>query len=266
MLSIMIVDDDTLSLKLLEQCCRLTGKGQIVGLYTSPLEALQYMQTNGGIDVALLDINMPEMNGLELGKALRAINPQLILGFVSAEKKYCASAMAMMADDFMLKPYSIDRLEWLMDKALLLQPRLYRAALRVRTFGQFEVWAHGKRVHFSNAKGRELLALCIDRNGEAVNMDEAMELLWPGEPMDERLQMRYRKAILDTRNALAPYGLRQVLETRRRCCRIIPEMMQCDYFDFIKGIADEHTSRFKEHLKEFSWAEQTIGKMHSLLC
>ena len=261
MVKTMIVDGCQFSLGQLKEWCRLTGKAEVVGAYTAPRRALEQLHREE-VELALVDMDGPGVAGLEW--ELRQIKPRMVVMCLSREEGRCIQAMRARADDFLFKPYGKAEVEQLIDKALLLRGRLNMRILRVQTFGQFEVWAGQDRVHLSNAKSRELLALCVDRRGEAVSMEEAIDMLWPGEPLDERVKKRYRRAILDIRKALSHYGAAQALQTQRKVCRVAPEMLQCDYFDFLNGKSGPFPGKPWDYMKEYSWAEATAGKLYGL--
>ena len=77
----------------------------------------------------------------------------------------------------------------------------------IRTFGRFDVFVAATLIHFPNAKSKELLALCVDRRGSGVTMEEAIGLLWPDTPYDEKAKRRYRKAIMMLHHTLNMHGI-----------------------------------------------------------
>ena len=87
----------------------------------------------------------------------------------------------MKADFYIFKPYSSKDIEDAIYRARLLAVR-QRKRIAVRTFGRFDVFAAGRPICFKNAKSKELLALCVDRRGGEVMMDEAIDMLWPERP------------------------------------------------------------------------------------
>ncbi len=68
----------------------------------------KYNASNGDIDVALLDIMMPYMDGLEVCKQLRALNPKLGIIMLTAKTQEMdkVSGLMMGADDYVTKPFS----------------------------------------------------------------------------------------------------------------------------------------------------------------
>ncbi|WP_130892080.1 LytR/AlgR family response regulator transcription factor [Fusobacterium ulcerans] len=77
--------------------------------FDSPLDALKYLQDNK-IDIIFLDINMPELDGMSLGKILSKLNENLKIVFITAYKEYAAEAFEIKAFDYLLKPYSEKRI------------------------------------------------------------------------------------------------------------------------------------------------------------
>ena len=257
----MIVDRCPVSLEQLKQWCRLTGKAEVVSTCAAPQEALDQLRQE---DVELVLVDMDGCGMAGLAPKLRQVKPQVVVMCFSQMEENCIQAMRARADDFLFKPYGRTEVEQLIDKALLLRPRLTARILQVQTFGRFEVWAGAEQIHLPNVKGRELLALCVDRKGAMVSMEEVTDTLWPGEPLDDRIKKRYRRAILDIRKALLPYGAAQVLQTKRKMCRVVSEMLQCDYYDFLSGKSRFSSSKVWDYLKEYSWAESTAAKLYSL--
>jgi len=60
-------------------------------------------------DVVLMDVEMPEMNGIECGKAIQDRNPKTIIIFATAHEEYMKSAFELYAFDYLVKPFSMDR-------------------------------------------------------------------------------------------------------------------------------------------------------------
>ncbi len=77
--------------------------------FDNPVDALKYLQENK-TDVIFLDINMPELDGMSLGKILMKLNPNLKIIFITAYREYAADAFEIKAFDYLLKPYSEKRI------------------------------------------------------------------------------------------------------------------------------------------------------------
>ena len=105
MAKIIIVDDEQEILTPLEEM--LTSEGFKVRSFLDPNKALEYLRAQT-VDLAILDIKMPEMGGYELLKSARDIHPQLPVIFLSSkqEEQDQIIGFTLGADDFVGKPFS----------------------------------------------------------------------------------------------------------------------------------------------------------------
>jgi len=60
-------------------------------------------------DVVLLDVEMPEMNGIECGKAIQDRSPKTIMIFATAHEEYMKNAFELYAFDYLVKPFKLER-------------------------------------------------------------------------------------------------------------------------------------------------------------
>lgn len=77
--------------------------------FENPIDALKYIE-NHKVDVIFLDINMPDLDGMSLGKIIYRLDPSIKLVFITAYKDYAVDAFDINAFDYLLKPYSEDRI------------------------------------------------------------------------------------------------------------------------------------------------------------
>lgn len=78
--------------------------------FENPVDALKYLK-DSSIDVVFLDINMPELDGMSLGKIISKINEDIKIVFITAYRDYAAEAFEIKAFDYLLKPYSDKRIK-----------------------------------------------------------------------------------------------------------------------------------------------------------
>ncbi|WP_130861050.1 response regulator [Bacilliculturomica massiliensis] len=258
-----LVDDEMLSLEHFKYQCEDIDAVEIVGCFEFPLDALAYAQEHR-IDCAVLDITMPEMDGLELGRRLKQIHPDLVLVYVTGYGEFAQEAMALRAATYLMKPYSKDDVVFAMHRARLLcrggEPRL-----KVKTFGRFDVFCGNQPITFRNAKARELFALCVDHNGGTVTMEEAVDKLWEDRPFNEQTKALYRKAVMSLRKQLEEAEASDVFVTGRGVCHILPEKLSCDYFDLLAGSVEMRAAYMGEFMAEYSWAENTAANLTRLV-
>ncbi len=104
-LNCIVVDDDAMSLKVVEALIKKTDFLHMEGLYESSLKATEALQ-KFAIDLIFLDVEMPDMNGLELISTLQN-PPQTVL--ISQNRNYALDAFQYDVTDYLLKPISYDR-------------------------------------------------------------------------------------------------------------------------------------------------------------
>ena len=109
-----IVDDEPLALDLLESYVRKTPFLELTGKYSSAVQAMK--ELNGRpVDLIFLDIQMPELNGLEFSKILP---PDTRIVFTTAFDQYALDGYKVNALDYLLKPISYVDFLRAADKAL----------------------------------------------------------------------------------------------------------------------------------------------------
>jgi DNA-binding LytR/AlgR family response regulator len=109
-----IVDDDFASRQVIRQLLRFRKEIQLVTECESAIEAVEVLK-NEAIDLIYLDIDMPEMSGLELMDSLKE-PPQII--FVTGNDNFAIEAFQKNAVDYLVKPVSKQRFLQATDKAL----------------------------------------------------------------------------------------------------------------------------------------------------
>ena len=101
-LSCAIVDDEPLALDLLETYVNKTPFLQLQGKYSSAVVAMKGLQENP-VDLLFLDIQMPELNGLEFSQM---VVPETRIIFTTAFSQYALDSYRVNALDYLLKPIS----------------------------------------------------------------------------------------------------------------------------------------------------------------
>lgn len=110
-----LLDDELLGLKYLKMLCEQLPEIDIVAAYDNPLI---FLEEQGSLDyqLVILDINMPEMDGLGVAQLL----PNKGIIFSTAYKEYAVEAFDIDAIDYLTKPIKKERLQKAIQKAIRL--------------------------------------------------------------------------------------------------------------------------------------------------
>lgn len=109
-----IVDDDKLSRKLVEEFVLKTEGLDLIGSFSSAVEAVNALRKDEA-HLIFLDIEMPEMSGMDFMRNL-SYEPQIII--ISSKDKYALEAFEFDVTDYILKPVTYARYYKAVDKAI----------------------------------------------------------------------------------------------------------------------------------------------------
>jgi len=110
----LIVDDNPIARATLQQLASQVENLEVLCECSSALEAYNILQQND-VDLLLLDIEMPEMTGLELTKNLR--KKDVVIIFTTSRKEYAVEAFELNVADYLVKPVTPARFVQAIDKA-----------------------------------------------------------------------------------------------------------------------------------------------------
>ncbi|MDZ7773122.1 MAG: LytTR family DNA-binding domain-containing protein [Balneolaceae bacterium] len=108
----MIVDDEPVAVRVIRRHLANMNSYEVVHATGDPLEAKRFLE-NQAVDLLLLDIEMPELDGLQLVKTL-AEPPAVIL--VTAHRDYAVEGFEVNAVDYLMKPVSFPRFVRALDR------------------------------------------------------------------------------------------------------------------------------------------------------
>jgi len=138
-----IVDDEPLSVKLITNYINLSPHLQLVHSTSSPLQAIEFFKNNNA-DLLFLDIQMPEVNGLEIAKALGSKTRVI---FTSAYQEYAINGYDLNVIDFLLKPVTQERFAVAIEKAI-------------------------ERIQNANTAGRKYIFIKVEQKNIKIFLDD----------------------------------------------------------------------------------------------
>jgi DNA-binding LytR/AlgR family response regulator len=109
-----VIDDEPLALGLIADYIRKTPFLEFIEGFTNPFQAIEFLLKTK-VDLVFIDINMPELTGIELLKSLPVL-PRVI--FTTAYSEFGAESYEYNAVDYLLKPVKYDRFLKAVNRAL----------------------------------------------------------------------------------------------------------------------------------------------------
>jgi len=101
-----IVDDEQGAIEILTRYVGKVGWLDHSASFTDPLEALQYLSQES-IDLVFMDINMPDLDGMQLARLIQNMGTDII--FCTAYPEHALESYEVQALDYLLKPIPLDR-------------------------------------------------------------------------------------------------------------------------------------------------------------
>lgn len=264
-MKIIAVDDKAMPRKVLERAIREAAPDSELAVCSNASETLALPDIET-FDVAFVDIDMPGMNGIELARELKKLQPRMNIVFATGYGEYMSEAFAMHSSGYLMKPITtadvaaeLENLRYPLETSMT---RGEDGKLVVSCFGNFEVFAEGHAVNFERAKSKELLAFLVDRRGAMVPLREAEATLWEDGASGGKISSSYlRTLVADLRKSLAACGFESILVKRRGVIGVDVTQLSCDYYDYLEGVPLAINAWRGEYMSQYSWAEVTKASL-----
>ncbi len=248
-----LVDKELEAMHLFEYEANRLPSVSIVGKFDSAQEALQYTQNNR-VDLAVLNISVPGLDGIELGKSLREANPDMLFVYIAGQEDSVIDTLPLRAAAYVLKPYEKEDVRYALNTAGLLWGNKTKH-IYARTFGGFDLFLDGRPIVFKSAKAKELLALLIDRRGGIVDSEQIIATLWEGRPKDEATQSLCSKLCKTLFLELESYGIEDLVFFSRSGRSVNLDVLECDLYDLLDGKEEARRLYCGEYMTDYDWAE-----------
>lgn len=264
----LIVDDEELSVKNLEnKINRLMPEAQITSM-TSPVDALDWVSGND-VDLVFLDISMGEMNGIDAAKMIKIIKPQCIIVFVTGYSEYAVQAFSVKANGYLVKPVDNKELQRELNYArdvLRTGEHKLRSGgknrIYIQCFGNFSVFVDNLPMRFSRTKSKEILAYLIDRKGASVSFAELASVIWDDGQYDLARNRQMHTFLYDLIKDFKRAGIdEEIIIKSRNSISVNTNAVDCDYYDYLVGEISAINAYIGEYMVQYSWAEATVGEL-----
>ena len=128
--------------------------------------------------------------------------------------------------------------------------------LEAKTFGNFTLIYENKVVKFSRTKSEELMGYLVYKKGSSVKTKELISVLYGEHADSARYGSSLRNLIVDIKHTLGELEIQNFFIAEYNNFRINPEVIKCDYYDFLDGDISAKKSFAGEFMSQYSWAEE----------
>ena len=253
-----LVDDEPYMIRSFVRNSADISELEIVGSFTEPKEAVSYAENNK-FDLAVLDIKMPGMDGIELAKRLRGLNPEVLIVFITAYDNFVRDSNTIGGDDYIVKPYKKETIERMVKKMRLLGRRNEKD-IYIQMFGRFNVLKNGIPIKLQG-KAKEILALIACRRGKEISNEELFTTIWEGREYSNDSMKMYFNALKRLKDHLSEYGIENLILSTARGQMLNMDVCSGDYFEWMNNTSDKKKSFNGEFLSEYSWGEYLLAEL-----
>ena len=258
-MKIIVADDEILQLNKLERSVGKVIPEAEISAFSEPLKLMEWIDSGESrdADVAFLDIEMGAVSGIKIAKALQSVNPQINIVFVTGFLKYAPDAFDLRASGYVQKPATEQKIRAELENLRYSMPKPpSERKICANCFGYFDVTLNGEPLRFRREKTKELFAFLIDKRGATCTPREICAALWEEEKPDY-----LRQLTKDLRETLKDVGAQDIFVSRFKEYHIVPELIECDYFDYLADKPYAVKAFHGEYMMQYSWAEKTYAQL-----
>lgn len=266
------VDDEWISTNHFQDVVKGLDIACTLDTFNNPEDSLEFAKYTK-VDVAFLDTEMYSMNGVEVAKRLKKLNPEVKIIFLTAFNNYAAEAFAVGAVGYILKPYTENDIRNIFNsvkagggaKTIVEANEETKRNIYIRTMPKFDIYVDGEPIIFNGSKVKELLAFLIDSDGSVMNNRQIITAVWEGSIADEAASGRLRITYKRLNDLLGKYGISDILCSKSGKRYVKTDMFDSDYRRLMRGdeeIIKQYDGRYME---EYSWAEYTQVKIDNFI-
>ena len=231
--------------------------------FEDPLAALaQARETE--IDVALLEVDTPELSGLDLGRYLKELNPYVNLIYLNAGESYAYDAMRQHASGYVVKPGDENDIQYELDSLRFPEIRKKLKRVYAQTFGNFEFFVDGEPVEFKYSRTKEIVAILINNKGAQTTNGEIIADLWEdGADPDKKLSYLCNLR-QDLQNTFTRLKLDGIILKQRGSMAIAKDRIECDLYDWMAGPEHSKYKYIGDYMNQYSWAESVHAELDEI--
>ncbi|MDI4649776.1 response regulator [Cohnella hashimotonis] len=244
----MVVDDEPAMLTAMRLLLSKTAGVEIAAMLGSAAEAIAYAALYP-VDLAFIDIQIAEDDGLALARELRRAHAGLDIVFVTSHKEYALDSFDVYPLDYIVKPVSAKRLAETVARAASVQAQKAYAghaeaekeiaaetdrqpSLTIETLRGLRIASNaGGAVKWISRKSRELFAYLLLYRGHAAAKIRTLEDVFPDRELKSS-DLYLNTAVYQLRKALSLHGMKDMLVTDRDYYLLQLDRTRVDFIEF----------------------------------
>ncbi|MBA4538702.1 response regulator transcription factor [Bacillus aquiflavi] len=172
-INIAIVDDEVAVLNHLVKLFSNISEVSLKCMTTNANELIEKLNTIN-IDVVLLDINIPEIDGFQLADYLRSNHPSIKIIFMSAYHEYALKGYNFYPEDYLVKPVNFLRLKQTINRITNQSNSIVNNKIGIRSDGVFKL-INVNEIKYVERKGRKTRIYL--ENNQIINCNENLNVL-----------------------------------------------------------------------------------------
>lgn len=210
-------------------------------------------------DIAFLDIELGNHNGVDLAKSIKAVFPFCNIVFCTGYQSYAIEAFGLGASDYLMKPITEEKLMHSLSQ-LRFVPEVEApdGKLFIRCFGEFEVIRDGVPLTSLTKKAKELFAYLIDKSGAVCSSSDIIRALFY-----DSADSYYRVAKMDLEKSLGEIGAGDVLIKEWGKLGVDRSKVFCDYYEYLSGNPSTVNLYKGAYMSQYGWAKDTLKKLNN---
>ena len=207
------------------------------------------------IDVAMMDVDLPELNGIDFGQYLQELYPLVNLIYLAETPDRAYDAMQQHASGYLLKPAEEELVRRELEDLRHGTREKKEKRLFAQTFGNFELFVDGRPVVFKYTKTKEMMALLINNRGAQTTNGEIIATLWEDDGDPEKKASYLSNLRQDLQNTFTRLKLNGIILKQRGSLAIATDRIECDLYDWLENKQQSRYHYLGDYMNQYSWPE-----------
>ncbi|MBR4718643.1 MAG: response regulator [Lachnospiraceae bacterium] len=226
-----------------------------ISCFDDPLSALAAAREGGNPDVAFLELDMPELGGLDLGTYFKEIQPFVNNIMIAQDREAAYDAIRMRASGYIIKGISESDIKRELSELRYPTSNSMKNRVYIQTFGDFEIFVDKEPVAFKYSRTKEVVAVLVNNRGAQTTNGEIIASLWEDDGDPEKKLSYLRNLRQDLQNTFRKLKIDGVINKQRGSMSIVPDRIECDLYDWLDKKEKSKYQYTGDYMNQYSWPE-----------